>query len=128
MDSMNSKPVEKEKIRAEANPAATESDPAQSPWKLLLLLGVAGLAASVSFNFLLFQQNSMLKQQFARQTEQSRRLEQTKNACQSLIQDIVNFSNQHPDVLEILARHGAIKFVSAPSEPPPIPPPPSAKP
>ncbi len=110
-------------------------DPGQSQWKWLLILGFAGLLVSVSFNFFLLNQQRVLKRQYDQQkdqlnyqTEQIRLAQQAKGGLQALVQDAVNFSGQHPEVCDILVRHG-VKFVDSPppaprSKPPPVPPPP----
>jgi len=111
-------------------------DLGQSQWKWLLILGFAGLLVSVSFNFFLLNQQRVVKHQYDQQkdqlnyqTEQIRLAQQAKGGLQALVQDVVNFSNKHPEVRDILARHG-VKFVDPPppgrpSNPPPVPPPPT---
>ncbi len=90
-------------------------DPVSSLWKLLLVLGIAGLIASLSLNFYLLKQNRMLMFQRRQQTEQLARLDQTRAALQALLQDVASFSIQYPEVRGILAKYG----ISVNAAPPP---------
>ena len=121
MDSTDSESFDPEESQETAGPSVPGLDPVRSSWKLLLALGFGGILISVSFNFFLFNQNRLLERQHHQQSEELKRVEQVKGGLQALVQDVVNFSAQHPEVRGILTKHG-VKFVDLPT---PVPQPPS---
>ena len=112
----------------ESNPKDTERlptstglvfDPVSSLWKLMLVVGIAGLLASGSLNFFLLKQNRMLMFQRKQQAEQLQRIQQSRNALRSLLQDVANFSAQYPEARGILVKYGITVNPPVASPPPP---------
>jgi hypothetical protein len=90
----------------------------QAQWKLLWLLGIAGLLASGSFNIYLLRQYRVLIAEVKQKTsELDQRDQQTKQGLLTLIQDVGNFSAQYPEVRTIMAKAG-FQVVPANQTPP----------
>jgi hypothetical protein len=110
-------------ILPEYNSFANES---KNPWTLLLIIAVSILAVSVSFNIYLLRQNDSILTQRAQQNEVSMQFERYKKEVQIMVQDVAQFSLQHPEVRDILGKYG-VTITQAPppasneTTPPPVP-------
>lgn len=89
-----------------------------SQWKLLALLGIAGLVASFSVNILLYRNNRTLMSQRDQQTAQVQQIQRFKNEVGTLLQDVAAFSKQDPDVQTVLSKYG-VRVVQPPTAPQP---------
>ena len=87
-----------------------------SQWKLLILLGIAGLLASVSVNILLYRNNHALISQRDQQAAQVAQIQGFKNQVAAFLQDIAAFSRQDPDVQQVLVKYG-IRIAAPPAAP-----------
>ncbi len=92
----------------------------QSPqWKLLLVLAMSGFVASASLSAFFWRQNTYLalqRQQLQTQIANAQVFLQNERNLAALIQDVANFSAQHPDARAILQKYGLT--VNLPQPPP----------
>src|SRR5438105_3603794 len=88
-------------------PASPSSGKDEHPeLKLICFIIAVMLIFSLSLNVFLFKNNRILEPQRNQQSEQVKRLQQTEAILNTLLQDVANFSIQHPEVKTILSKYG----------------------
>ena len=74
--------------------------------KLICFFITVMLVLSLSLNIFIFKHNRILEPQRNQQQDQVKQLQKTEAILNSLLQDVANFSVQHPEVRTILAKYG----------------------